>query len=74
MKSTNKIVIGSVCAFLGGVGITLGPLLGISEFAGPWSFVMGFIFGVLGGAGVALLVFGLFEKRKNGEKGQRRKS
>ena len=65
MKSKKKIAIGSVCIFLGGAGIILGPLLGISEFARPWSFVMGFIFGVLGGAGAALSLFGLYEKKKD---------
>ena len=66
MKPTKKLGIGAICAILGGAGIILGPFLGFSELARPWSFVLGFIFGVLGGIGVTLSLFGIYEMRKKG--------
>ena len=51
--------IGAICAILG-------PLLGFSELARPWSFVLGFIFGVLSGIGAVLSLFGIHEMRKKG--------
>ncbi|MGD9347080.1 MAG: hypothetical protein PVH84_14520 [Candidatus Aminicenantes bacterium] len=61
MKSLNA---GILLAILGAVGIILGPRLGFSELMSPWSFVLGFIFGAMGGIGVALTLFGLNETRK----------
>jgi len=48
------------------IGAILGPLLGFSELARPWSFVLGFIFGVLSGIGAVLSLFGIHEMRKKG--------
>jgi hypothetical protein len=64
MRVEKKIAIGAICAIIGGAGVILGPLIGFSELARPWSFVLGFVLGVLGGIGVALTLFGLLEKRK----------
>jgi hypothetical protein len=64
MRPEKKIAIGAICATIGGAGIILGPLIGLAELAGPWSFVLGFAFGVLCGIGVALSLSGLLEKRK----------
>jgi hypothetical protein len=64
MSSANKLTIGIIFAILGGAGIILGPLLGFTELARPWSFILGFIFGVMTGIGVALALFGLYEMRK----------
>lgn len=64
MRYTKKLTIGIIFAILGGAGIILGPLLGFTEFARPWSFILGFIFGVMTGIGVALALFGLYEVRK----------
>ena len=61
MSSANKLTIGIIFAILGGAGIILGPLLGFTELARPWSFLLGFIFGVMTGIGVALALFGLYE-------------
>lgn len=64
MRYTKKLTIGIIFAILGGAGIILGPLLGFTELARPWSFILGFIFGVMTGIGVALALFGLYEVRK----------
>lgn len=64
MSITKKLTIGTIFAILGGAGIILGPLLGFTELARPWSFILGFIFGVITGIGVALALFGLYEMRK----------
>jgi len=62
---SKRLAIGAAIAFLGGAGIIIGPLLGLSEFARSWSFILGFIFGVIGGVGAALTLVGLYEKRKS---------
>ena len=64
MKSGNKLTAGAICALFGAAGIIFGPLLGFSELVRPWSFILGFVFGVLAGVGVALSLFGLYEIRK----------
>jgi branched-subunit amino acid permease len=64
MSSTKKRTIGIIFAILGGAGIIFGPLLGFTELARPWSFLLGFIFGVMTGIGVALALFGLYEMRR----------
>jgi hypothetical protein len=64
MSSAKKRTIGIIFAILGGAGIMFGPLLGFTELARPWSFLLGFIFGVMTGIGVALALFGLYEMRK----------
>ena len=64
MSSAKKLTIGIIFSILGGAGIILGPLLGFTELARPWSFLLGFIFGVITGIGVALALFGLYEMRE----------
>lgn len=64
MKSEKKLAFGAIFGILGAAGIILGPLLGLSELARPWSFILGFIFGLLAGVGVALSLFGLLEKKR----------
>ena len=64
MKSEKKLGLGSVFAIIGTAGIIIGPLLGFSELARPWSFILGFVFGVLAGMGVSLAISGLLDRRK----------
>jgi hypothetical protein len=64
MKPAHKLSLGSVFAIFGAAGIILRPLLGFSELARPWSFILGFVFGVLAGVGVVLSITGLLETRK----------
>ena len=65
MRPQKKLIIGVVFGFFGAAGILLGPLFGFSELVRPWSFILGFVFGVMVGFGFALSVSGLHEKRKN---------
>jgi hypothetical protein len=64
MNAAKKLTIGSILAILGGIGIMLGPLLGFTGLAKPWSFILGFIFGVMTGIGVAIALFGLYEIKR----------
>ncbi|MFC2164834.1 hypothetical protein ACFLT2_07555 [Acidobacteriota bacterium] len=63
MRSATKLSLGSIFAIFGAAGIIFIPLLGFSELTPPWSFILGFIFGVMAGVGVALSISGLLEKR-----------
>ena len=58
-----KLGAGSVLAVLGGLGIAFGSGWG-SSLPTPWSFISGFVTGILAGSGVALAVFGLIERRQ----------
>ena len=65
MDPTKTLATGATLAFLGGAGIIIGTLLSFTEFARPWSFILGFIFGLMNGIVVALTLFGLNKKRKS---------
>ena len=64
MSPQTKISIGSVIAILAALGIVLSLLLGWTEAARPWSFLLGFLVGVLAGLGATLVVSGLIERRR----------
>jgi len=57
--------IGVMFVTIGGIGIILGTLLGFSDLDRPWSFLMGFLLGVIAGIGVVLSISGLLERRKS---------
>jgi hypothetical protein len=58
-----KLGIGATLGALGATGIVLGSILGLTNLGRPWSFLAGFLFGVLSGVGVALAIAGLLERR-----------
>lgn len=64
MRAVKRLTLGAILASLGGAGIIFGPILNISELGSPWSFILGFVFGVLAGTGAALSLFGLHEKKQ----------
>lgn len=64
MKVRGRLFLGAVLALLGGAGIILGPPLGFSDLGRPWSFILGFVFGVLAGIGTVLSLFGIHEKKQ----------
>lgn len=64
MNPTKALYTGFILAILGGAGIVLGPIFGLTELVRPWSFILGFIFGIMSGVGAALTLFGLLEKKK----------
>ena len=63
MSTPQKLGVGSALAAVGGLGIVLGPVLGWSQVGSPWAFILGFLFGVSAGVGVALAIAGLLERR-----------
>jgi hypothetical protein len=63
LSSRQKLGFGSLLGIIGAFGIVVGPLIGWSDFDRPWSFLLGFTFGVLGGVGASLGVSGLIDRR-----------
>jgi hypothetical protein len=51
-------------AGIGALGVVLGSMLGLTELGLPWSFLLGFSFGVMAGLGVALSIAGLTGLRR----------
>jgi len=64
MRAVKKLTLGAVLASIGGAGIILGPILSFSELGRPWSFILGFVFGVLAGTGSVLSLFWLHEMKR----------
>jgi hypothetical protein len=44
--------------------MALGPVVGATTLGRPWSFLAGFVVGVIAGIGAALAVHGLIERRR----------
>jgi len=59
-----KLGLGACLSGIGALGIVLGPMLGLPELGRPWSFLLGFAFGVSAGIGVALSIAGLAGLRR----------
>lgn len=59
MESRKALQLGAPLAALGAAGTVLTPMLGGTDFGGPWPFVIGFLVGVITGTGAALSVYGL---------------
>jgi hypothetical protein len=64
VKAQTKIALGSALSTLGGLAIVLSLLLGWTEAASPWDFLLGFLVGVVTGLGATLAVTGLIERRR----------
>jgi hypothetical protein len=60
----SKLGIGACLGVLGALGIIVGPALGLAELGRPWSFLVGFAFGLLAGTGTVLSLAGLSEWRR----------
>ena len=63
MNTQEKLATGSLLAVVGGIGITLGVLGTWSGLGRPWTFLIGFAFGLCTGLGGALSIKGLLETR-----------
>ena len=57
--------IGAPLIIIGVLGFILGPTLGSSELGRPWSFLVGFGFGVMTGFGTALTLKSLISSRQS---------
>jgi hypothetical protein len=64
MDARKKAGIGAALAGLGAIGFIIGPTLGLADLARPWSFLIGFVVGIVAGLGATLAVAGLFELRR----------
>jgi hypothetical protein len=63
MNTDKKLGLGSMLAVFGAFGIIIFPILGWSKVPSPWDFILGFLFGVSSGAGVALAIHAMIQKR-----------
>jgi len=63
LDTQQKLAFGSALAVIGAAGIVIGPTLGFSNLLWPWSFILGFVFGILAGIGVVLTISGLIDRR-----------
>ena len=64
-NTRNRLGLGAVLATFGALGVVLSFLLGWTEAARPWSFVIGFVVGIACGLGGTLSVAGLIERRRD---------
>jgi len=64
METQQRLGAGAILAVLGGLGMALGPRLGATSLSEPWSFIAGFVDGIVTGIGVVLAVSGLIQIRR----------
>lgn len=62
MGTTKRLGAGAVLSVLGGIGGALAPTLGVTALGRPWSFLAGFVLGLMAGTGVVLAISGLIER------------
>lgn len=63
MNTDKKLALGAMLATVGGLGIVCLMLLNGASLGHPWTFLVGFVFGVPAGAGTVLSVHALIQKR-----------
>lgn len=63
MNPEKELSIGAFLAVTGGLGTIFSVLFGAMDLARPWSFLAGFVFGLLAGLGAALSISGLLKRR-----------
>lgn len=66
MKPSTKTGVGAVLGIVGAAGMILGPTLGAAALGRPWSFLLGFVVGIVAGMGVTLAISGLLDMRRGG--------
>ena len=64
MDWRTKTGVGALLGIIGALGIILGPSLGAADLGRPWSFLVGFVMGILAGMGVTLAISGLLDRRR----------
>ncbi len=65
MNTNMKLGIGAALAAIGALAFVIGPALGFADLGGPWSFILGFVVGIVAGLGSVLTVSGLIDVRRN---------
>ena len=63
-SSRVKMALGSALASVGALLIILSPFVGFYSFPHPWASLLGFVTGLFAGAGAALTIGGLIERRR----------
>lgn len=64
MESHKKIALGAFLNTLGGIGIFIHSMWGLTHVARVLDFLVGFSLGILMGLGCTLVLSGLYERRK----------
>ncbi|MFC2095030.1 hypothetical protein ACFLSW_01130 [Candidatus Bipolaricaulota bacterium] len=72
MSNKTRLAVGAALAVIGGLGIVLSTLLGWTSLSRPWSFLIGFGFGLAAGLGSALSIFSLVMRRRDVDPNSRR--
>ena len=69
MNTDKKLGLGGMLAVVGALGIIIFPVMSWPQVGSPWDFILGFLFGVSAGAGVALAIHAMILKRTNSSSG-----
>jgi hypothetical protein len=64
MEWQQKTGVGAALSVLGAICMVVLPILGVTEIGRPWSFLLGFVIGVITGLGAVLAVSGLLDRRR----------
>jgi MFS family permease len=64
MDTKIKLYIGSLFGIVGAFGLIFAPTFGAIALERPWSFIAGFLVGVICGIGVVLSIDSLLELRR----------
>ena len=64
MDPRTKTSVGAVLAVVGALAMILGPTFGATTLGRPWSFLVGFVVGIIAGMGVTLAISGLIDMRR----------
>jgi hydrogenase/urease accessory protein HupE len=65
MNFKNKLPVGVIVAIIGCFGLIFASPLGFTTLSRPWSFIAGFIIGMIITLGLSLFITGLFERKQN---------
>jgi len=61
MKSRNKLVLGIILTIIGIIVLVFASSMGLTSLFLPWSFITGFVTGMIITLGIGLLISGLVD-------------
>jgi hypothetical protein len=64
MKSRNKLVLGIILTVIGILGLIIASTINLDTLFRPWSFITGFVTGMVITLGLGLLISSLFDGGK----------